>query len=346
MKILYAIQATGNGHLTRAMEIVPVLKKHCETDVLLSGIQADLSLPFDVKYRFQGLSFIFGKAGGINVWQTYLRMNSIRLLKEIRSLNVDQYDMVISDFEPVSAWACHLTKRNCIGLSNQIATLHPLAPKPKSKDLLGKMVLEHYAPTTVNYGLHYKKLDKNIFTPVIRREIRGQAITNEGHFTVYLPSYDDERIIKHLTRFKKCDWQVFSKHCRRKHREKNVRVWPLEHDRFVKSLASCEGILCNAGFGTTSEALFLNKNLLVIPMKMQYEQHCNAAMLKSMGVKVIKSLKKKHYEKITDWIDRKSIIEVHYPDNVHEIVHTLFENHHEQKAVPYVSRHSGYRLFR
>lgn len=346
MKILYAIQATGNGHLTRAMDIVPALKNYGETDVLLSGIQADLPLPFDVKYRMQGLSFIFGKAGGINVWQTYLRMNSLRLLKEIRSLNVEQYDMVISDFEPVSAWACLMAKKTCIGLSNQIATLHPLAPKPKSKDLLGKMVLEHYAPTTVNYGFHYKRLDKNIFTPVIRKEIREQAVSNEGHYTVYLPSYDDDRIIKHLSRFKKCDWQVFSKHCKKKHREKNVRIWPLEHERFVKSLASCEGILCNAGFGTTSEALFLNKKMLVIPMKMQYEQHCNAAMLKSMGVKVIKSLKKKHYEKITEWIDRQSIIKVNYPDNVQEIISTIIENHHAEKAVPYISRHTEYRLFR
>ena len=61
MKILYAVQATGNGHLSRAMEIIPHLKKLGKTDILVSGIQSDIELPFDVKYKFKGLSFIFGK---------------------------------------------------------------------------------------------------------------------------------------------------------------------------------------------------------------------------------------------------------------------------------------------
>ena len=63
MKILYAIQGTGNGHVSRAMDIVPLLKKKVDTDVLISGIQSDIPLPFPVQYRYKGLSFIFGKNG-------------------------------------------------------------------------------------------------------------------------------------------------------------------------------------------------------------------------------------------------------------------------------------------
>jgi predicted glycosyltransferase len=64
MKILYAIQGTGNGHLSRSMDIVPLLKEYGDVDVLVSGIQGDLSLPFPVKYKFNGLGFIFGKGRG------------------------------------------------------------------------------------------------------------------------------------------------------------------------------------------------------------------------------------------------------------------------------------------
>ena len=99
MKILYAIQGTGNGHLTRAMEIVPALKNIAETDVLISGIQSDLELPFKLKYQFKGLSFIFGKEGGVDIWKTYLKINSLRLLQDIKKLKVDKYDLIISDFE-------------------------------------------------------------------------------------------------------------------------------------------------------------------------------------------------------------------------------------------------------
>ena len=67
MKILYAIQGTGNGHVCRAREIVPILSRKADVDVLISGIQADVLLPFPVKYVFKGLSYIFGKKGGIDL---------------------------------------------------------------------------------------------------------------------------------------------------------------------------------------------------------------------------------------------------------------------------------------
>jgi hypothetical protein len=51
MKMLFAVQATGNGHVSRAGEIIPYLKKHGELDVLLSGYQLDIDTGFEVKYR-------------------------------------------------------------------------------------------------------------------------------------------------------------------------------------------------------------------------------------------------------------------------------------------------------
>ncbi len=67
MKILYAIQGTGNGHLSRAREIIPILQRKGQLDLLISGTQADVELPYPVKYRFKGLCFIFGKKGGVDV---------------------------------------------------------------------------------------------------------------------------------------------------------------------------------------------------------------------------------------------------------------------------------------
>jgi uncharacterized protein (TIGR00661 family) len=327
MKILYAIQGTGNGHVTRAMEVVPILQQKGDVDVLISGTQSDLKLPFPVKYKFKGLGFIFGKGGGIDIWNTYLKMNSLRLLREIKSFQIEKYDLVISDFEPVSSWAAMLAKRPSVGLSNQVATLHPLAPKPRKTDFLGRMILEHYAPTTYNYGFHFKSLDKNIYTPIIRTQVREKKITDKGHYTVYLPSYNDERIIKHLKKFKHAEWQVFSKHNSKKYSYKNISLQPLNNRLFLESMASSSGVLCNAGFGTTSEALFMKKKLLVIPMKTQYEQQCNAVMLKSMGVAVMKKLKKKHEDKIKDWLDNGEVLKINYPDITEKIIDTIIENH-------------------
>src|SRR3990170_7366789 len=104
MKILYAIQGTGNGHISRAREIIPLLQRRCETDILISGSQADIELPFEVKFRLHGLGFDFGKKGGIDLRKTYNKANTKRLLKEIKELPVAGYDFVLNDFEPVSAW--------------------------------------------------------------------------------------------------------------------------------------------------------------------------------------------------------------------------------------------------
>ena len=70
MKILYALQATGNGHISRANEILPYLKKLGEIDILLSGTQANIDLNFHIKFRRIGLSFVFGKNGGVDYLQT------------------------------------------------------------------------------------------------------------------------------------------------------------------------------------------------------------------------------------------------------------------------------------
>ena len=108
MKILYAIQGTGNGHLSRARDIIPILQKNHEVNLLISGTQADIELPYPVKYRFNGLGFIFGANGGIDLVETYKKNYIKRLFAELNSLPVEEYDLVINDFEPVSAWACYI----------------------------------------------------------------------------------------------------------------------------------------------------------------------------------------------------------------------------------------------
>ena len=62
-------------------------------------------------------------------------------------------------------------------------------------------------------------------------------------------------------------------------------------------------------------------------MKTQYEQHCNAAVLKSMGVNVMKSLKKKHSEKIEKWLTNDAVVKVNYMDITDEIVEKIMDDH-------------------
>ena len=331
MKILYAIQGTGNGHITVAREVLPILMKRAEVDILISGCQVDIDLPYEIKYKFHGMSFVFGKNGGIDYLETYKKSRIKQLFKEIKQLPVEGYDLVFSDFEPVSAWACYLKNKPCLGFSHQVAVANKKSPKPEKKDLIGSAVLKYYAPVSHKYGFHYVPYDKNIFTPVIRTEIRKHKIKNNGHYTVYLPSYSDKKIIKLLHHFPKVKWEVFSKHNKEAYTAENILIRPINNEQFIESMVLSEGVLCNAGFQTPSEALFLRKKLMVIPMKGQYEQKCNAAALRMISVPVLKNFKTKQYKKVKEWIESDVRVAVDFPDDTLYIIEEILERHGKGK---------------
>ena len=185
----------------------------------------------------------------------------------------------------------------------------------------------NYAPVSFDYGFHFSAYDKNIFTPVIRSQVRNATPKNQDHFTVYLPAYSDKRIIKVLSEIKNIQWQVFSKHSKKEYKEKNIHIRPVNNEAFVESFINCTGVLCGAGFETPAEALFLKKKLMVIPMKGQYEQQCNAVALEQMGVPALKNLKSKQLDKIKAWTDSQVLISINYPDITEVILDTIIDKH-------------------
>ncbi len=333
MKILYAIQGTGNGHLARATEIIPHLQEIGETDILVSGIQGDINLPFKVKYKFYGLSFIFGKKGGIDFWQTILKVRPFELLRDIARFPVHDYDLILNDFEPVSAWACRLRGKHYAGISHQSAVLHPQAPKPFKKNVMAQFILKYYAPVQRSFGFHFKELDADHFTPVIRTSIRRALPTDKGHYTVYLPAFSDYEIIKLLDRFHQIEWQVFSKYCKKEYKKNNIWFSPVSLEGFNRSFINCKGVLCNAGFETPAEAIFMGKKLCVVPMKNQYEQACNAAMLAEIGVMVALRPAELHV-KVQDWINTSKAIQITYPDQTANILQKLIYERNIQNPAP------------
>ncbi len=327
MKILYAIQGTGNGHVARAIEVIPILKKYAQVDIVLSGNQCDIDLPWPVKYRFKGAGFIFGKKGGVDLWATLKNLNIANFLYDMFQIPVQQYDLILNDFEPVVAWACKIKTKQCIGISHQSAVLHKQAPKPAKADLLGKGILKYYAPTYKNYGFHFKTLGNNFFTPVIRKDLRDAKPTKGNHYTVYLPAYSDDAIIEFLKPFNQTQWQVFSKHNKKAFTEGHIHIEPVSKTGFAESMLSAQGVLCNAGFETPAEALYLNKKLCVIPMMGQYEQQCNAAMLQSMGIPAYTSLKKIPTQEFHQWLNYGEAINVEYSDKTEQIIYYIVRTH-------------------
>lgn len=320
MRILYAIQGTGNGHISRAEDVIPVLQNFGKLDIFVSGAQADIKLSYPLKYKSRGLSFFFGKSGGIDFLKTFKQNSSKQVYKEIKSFPIEKYDLVINDFEPISAWAARKREVPCIALSHQSALLSTKVPQPKHFDPVGEWILKNYAPADAAVGFHFAAFDKHIYTPVIRSSIRTAKATVKDHYTVYLPAYDDRKLVPLLAKIPHVRWHIFSKHARKPYHIGKLSVYPVNKDEFVASMVSSKGVLCGAGFETPAEALFLGKKLLVVPMKKQHEQYYNAAALKEIGVPVLKNVKKKRIEKIADWIESGKPLEINYPDTTQEAV--------------------------
>ncbi len=347
MKILYAIQGTGNGHITIARDLIPRLQKYATVDVLISGKQVEISLTFPVKYKLNGLGFVFGKSGGIDYLETYKKNKLRNFYEQIKQLPVQNYDLVISDFEPISAWACYFKKVNCIGISHQVAVLNKKSPRPSKNDIIGEAVLKFYAPTNHSIGFHFLAYDKTLFTPLIRNEVRSLETSEIDNYIVYLPAFSDKKIIQFLNQFDTENWIVFSKHTKETYQSKNVTIRKIENEPFLKHLATAKGIICGAGFQTPSEALFLHKKLLVIPMKGQYEQQCNAEALKLIGIPVIKSLKEKHSLIVKEWLQHEKVILFEYPDIADSIVDQIFKlaNRKQIKANVLPSKFKEFRTY-
>lgn len=129
-------------------------------------------------------------------------------------------------------------------------------------------------------------------------------------------------------------WYVFSKHSKFSYKRANISFEPISSTNFTEKLLKCSTVLTAAGFATTSEALFLGKKLIVIPMKNQFEQTFNAFHLNKMGVKVIKSIihPNAHYE-IVKHIFSGNKIKIEYPENIEDISNKLIELSYKSKSL-------------
>jgi uncharacterized protein (TIGR00661 family) len=290
MKILYSVQATGNGHISRAMELLPYIKQYGHVDIFLSGANSTLPLQAPVKYRSKGISLFYACDGSLSYRKMLRHIHPLDILKQVNDLPVEQYDLVLNDFECITALACAKKKVPSINFGHQASFMSEKTPRPEKRNAVGEWVLKNYARATQYIGLHFENYDEHIFSPVIKEQLLHTDTSNKGHLTVYLPSYCEEQLFKSLSKYKDFVFEVFSHETKMATRRANILFLPVNKEVFNESLIHCAGLITGGGFETPAEALHLKKKLMVLPIKGQYEQQCNAAALKRLGIPVLKNL--------------------------------------------------------
>ncbi|MCF8268965.1 MAG: glycosyl transferase [Crocinitomicaceae bacterium] len=323
MKILYAIQGTGNGHLSRAIALLPILSQRGTVDVLISGNQSQLSFPYPIAYQCYGLTFVSSARGGIDVLKTLKGLKPLRFLREVRALPLEQYDLVISDFEPVSAWACKWKGITCVELSHQAAVRAPGSPQSPLWFPLGRWIIKHYCPSTISLGFHFERFTEDTFYPIIREEILAAKPTRGSHNLVYLTAFDRSFLHAYFSKLPGI-FRIYTKEVSQEECVENLTFCPIGGPGFLSDLISAQGIICGAGFELPAEALYLHKKLLVVPYANHFEQHCNAHALKQIGVTVLFDLTDKTIDECAAWCISGEPIEYRWSNQLSTSIDAVF----------------------
>lgn len=320
MRIFYGIQGTGNGHITRGRIMAEELAKtDHEVTFLFTGRAKEKLFDMEVfgDYLWRpGLTF-HTHNGRVNYIKTAWQAKPLQFIRDVRSLDLNEYDAVLCDFEPVSAWAARVQKKPLIGIGHQYAFNHAIPTA--GSDPLARQVMKYFAPVNTGIGLHWHHFGQAILPPIIDTHIH-QIASQKNKIIVYLPFENQEKIVELLAPFKEYHFHIYSPQTVTKQYD-NVTVNALSRPGFQKDLKDCAGIISNAGFELASEALYLGKKLLVKPLHQQMEQISNARALEELGYG--QSVKNLNHETIARWLNNNKAVQVNYPNVAQHIVSWL-----------------------
>ena len=284
MNILYGVQATGNGHISRSREIIRCLKeKGHNVFVILSGRESSLLwdidelMPFSI---YKGLTFSTHK-GKIKYLETIFNLKFKQFFSDIASFDASLYDIAITDFEPVTSRIASRYKIPSIGIGHQYAFYNKIPTEGANP--AASFIIKHFAPVDYPIGLHWYHFDQPILPPVVPIFDKYSMPIIENKIIVYLPFEEPEDILRLLTPFTEYDFYVYHKF-EKLSRKGNIRLCPFSRNGFLDDLKECSGVITNAGFELVSEALTIGKKILIKPLSRQMEQLSNAKAIKILNL--------------------------------------------------------------
>jgi uncharacterized protein (TIGR00661 family) len=311
MKILYGVQGTGNGHISRSREIVRCLKDDGhDLRVVVSG--RDPTLLWDMEIfepytALRGLTFATHR-GRIQYLQTARELNLVRFYADIRAFDARGLDLVISDYEPVTARIARRHRLPSIGIGHQYAFCHDIPVRGQNP--LARCILDHFAPVDYPIGLHWHHFEQPILPPVVP-EFSSPPEPVPNKILVYLPFEGIADILQLLGPFDAHAFFIYHQ-LQQPEGTGHLNLRPYSRDGFLNDLADCSGVITNAGFELVSEALTLGKKILVKPLAGQMEQLSNAAALTELNMGL--AMKRLDATAVERFLGKPDGVRVHYPN--------------------------------
>lgn len=311
MRILIGVQGTGNGHLSRCSALAEALARtSVQVDYLISGRTREHFFDMDAfgawQWR-QGLTFAV-KDGRIDVAATLQQNDWRQFWHDVNSLELADYDLIVSDYEPIVAWAANRQGKRCIGMGRQYAFFG----KTKSLRLpaVYQRLLKWFAPASDTVGMHWIHDGAHVVPPIVHKRVAAQQPILE-HYLVYLPFESLLNVHRLLAKFPDYSFSVFHPQAKRQ-RIAGIDYYPPSRLRFAEQFVRAEGVISNAGFETSCEALSYGKKLLVRPLAGQFEQVANARCLAELGLAT--QLDYLSEAGLADWFANAKAQQCYWPD--------------------------------
>jgi uncharacterized protein (TIGR00661 family) len=323
LRILYGVQATGNGHISRAREIVKALKAlgHDVRTVLSGRDPSELRElePFEPWASFRGLSFNFS-GGKVQLLNT-ARRAPFDLMQVWRDVATG-IDLVICDFEPVTARVARKHGIPSIGVGHQYAFVFDV-PRVRS-DPASRYILRNMGAADIPLGLHWHHFGFPILPPIVPDYLKVRPGIPEK-VLVYLPFEDNADIVRELRDITSHQFYIYgTKEPTADNRHLHHREY--SRDGFLDDLTDCDAVVCNAGFELPGEALHLGKRLLVKPLYGQLEQKSNALALARLGFGT--SMERLDAEVIDKWLTTAPrLLPMNYPRTAEQIAKWIDAGH-------------------
>jgi len=298
MRILYGAFAQGQGHFSKASVLVPLLEQRGHEVFVVSsgGKTPPAGYHFPRHRHFPALSYAVSE-GRIDYKKSFAKWvreipTVFGHLWKLRRLVRDyQPELIISDFEPLSA--SPFIEPNCpvIALSRQVALFDRAVALPDEmaweRKLTRSVIRLFTAGADRLFGYHYEPTSFRCVPPIIRADLKTISSERREHIFVYnhYHTVDDgaPEVLIDWARRNNQPIVAYGFPEVERGRIGNVDFRPPSR-AMLNDMATSRAVITSAGMTTPVEGFLLNKPVVVVPMPGQWEQLVNAFHLDNAGL--------------------------------------------------------------
>jgi uncharacterized protein (TIGR00661 family) len=302
MRILYGVVGEGMGHATRSSVLLEHLTKHHEVHVVVSGRARDyLAQRFENVHKIWGLTIAY-EGNSVRKLGTLLEnlKGAVKGFPEnIRAYFdlVDEFrpEVVVSDFESFSYLYATNHLLPVISVDNmQIINRAKHDPEllagHEAEFQLTRNIVKAKLPNCFHYlvaTFFYPELRKDrttLLPSILRPEILAAKPEPGEHLLVYQTSTTNSELMSALKQSGiPCRVYGVRRGIKADEVEGNLTFRPFSESGFIDDLRTARAVVAGGGYTLMSEAVYLQKPVLSLPVQGQFEQTLNALYLQKLG---------------------------------------------------------------